>query len=267
MHIKEALRGELTEKEISLVKNSFDVVGSVAILEIPEGLAKKEKVIAKKLMELHKNIHTVCKKAGYRSGTYRLRKYKRIIGNGFEIIHKESGCSFMLDIRKAYFSVRESTERLKISEKIKPKEKILVLFSGVGPFGIVLAKKHPDCNVDMVEINPAACKYAEENIRINKVSDRVKSYCGNIKKIGKELGKYNRIIMPLPETAYQFLDLAVKHCKKGGFIHLYSIEGNDGSEAENEIKKFKALKIVEKRQVLPYAPGAWKVCYELEKTE
>src|SRR3989338_8571440 len=155
MNLKDVLKGNLNENQLKLVKSSFDIVGDIAILEIPPELAKKEKVIAEAVLKIQKNVKTVCKKAGDRSGTYRLKKYKKIIGNGFETIHKESGCQFKLDISKTYFSVRESTERLRISDKIKKKEKILVLFSGVGPFGIILAKNHTDCKVDMVEINPS----------------------------------------------------------------------------------------------------------------
>ncbi len=263
MDLKEALRSKLTKKELESLRTSFDVIGHVAILEIPPELKEKEKLIAQTLIKIHKNIKTVCKKGSERKGVYRLRKLKKILGNGYETIHKESGCRFKIDPRKAYFSVRESTERLKLAEEVKPKEKVLVLFSGIGPFGIVAAKKQPTCLVDMVEINPQACKYAEENIRLNKVEGRVKNYCGDIKKIHTKLGKYDRIRMPLPETAYKYLDIAVKHCKKGGVIYLYCIMGKENEDIENEIKKHK-LKVLEKRNVLPYAPGVWKVCFELK---
>ncbi len=265
MNLKTALKGKLSEKEFSLLKSSFDIVGDIAILEIPPELVKKERVIAGEILKIQKNVRTVCKKAGERKGVYRLRKYSKILGNSFETIHKESGCQFKLDISKAYFSVRESTERLRISSEIKKKEKILVLFSGVGPFGIVIAKKHTDCEIDMVEINPKACEYADENIRINKVGDRVRNFCGNIKKTHMLLEKYDRIIMPLPETGYNFLDIALEHCKKNRLIHLYSTVGEKDKKVEKTIKKYKALKILKKRKVLPYAPGVWKVCYDLRK--
>ena len=265
MNLKESLESNLAKKELRSLKKSFDVVGDIAILEIPPELEKREKLIAEKLIELHKNIKTVCKKAGDRSGTYRLRRYKKILGDGFETIHKESGCRFKIDIRKAYFSVRESAERLIISQQVKPKEKILVLFSGVGPFGIVIGKSRRGSKIEMVEINPAACRYAEENIKLNKLVGSVKNYCGNIKKIHPSLGKYDRIVMPLPETAHKFLDIAIQHCKKSGVIYLYSIVGEQDSEIENHLKKFREIRILNKRNVLPYAPGVWKACFELER--
>src|SRR3989338_713945 len=158
MNLKAALQEKLTEKELSLLKTSFDIIGNIAVLEIPPELRRKEKLIAETLMEIHRNIKTVCKKSSERKGIYRLRGIKKISGNGFETIHRESGCRFKLDIRKAYFSVRESTERQRIADLVKEKEKVLVLFSGIGPSGVIIAKKCP-CQIKMVEINPTACKY------------------------------------------------------------------------------------------------------------
>ena len=267
MNLKDALSGKLTKKELSLLKTSFDIIGDIAIIEVPNDLKKKENMIAKTLLIINKNVKTVYKKSGERKGKFRLRKLKKIIGNGPETIHKESGCLFKQDVEKSYFSVRESTERLRISEKIRPKENVLVLFSGVGPFGIVIAKKHPDCKIDMVEVNTIACKYAEENIRINRVADRIKNYCGNFKEIGKQLGRYNKILMPLPETAYKYLENALENnSKKGSMIYLYCIEGQKGGYHQKTLDsliKKKKIKILEKRKVLPYAPGVYKYCIEL----
>ncbi len=267
MDLKRALSSELTKKEISFLKTSFDIIGDIAILEIPGELSKKEKLIAKTLQKIHPNIKTVYKKSGERTGVYRLRKIKKIVGDGPITIHKESGCQFKIDIEKSYFSVRESTERHRISEKVKPKEKVLIPFSGIGPFGIITAKKHPDCFVDMVEINPMACEYAEENIRINKVSGTVKNYCGDFKEVSPTLGKYKRIVMPLPETAYKYIeDVLENNSKKGTVIHIYCIGGEEGGDYEktiNSLIKKKKIKLLEKRKVLPYAPGVWKYCLEL----
>jgi tRNA (guanine37-N1)-methyltransferase len=43
MDLKESLKGKLTKKELESLKTSFDVIGDVAIIEIPDELKKKEK--------------------------------------------------------------------------------------------------------------------------------------------------------------------------------------------------------------------------------
>lgn len=252
MDLKQALKSKLTKKELELLKTSFDIVGSVAILDIPEGLEKKEKTIAQELLNLHKNITTVCKKVGERKGVYRLRKYKKILGNGFETIHIESGCRFKIDIREAYFSVRESTERLKIVEQTKQNEKVLVLFSGIGPFGIVLAKK-TGCSVDMVEINPKACEYAEENIVLNKVQDRVKNYCGDARKILPALGMEKIGI----KSGWRLEAVKNRLCVNSSIIEFHLNYGDLENNPE-EIRK--SIKFLQKKgiKVMVHQP----VCYK-----
>ncbi len=252
MDLKEALKSKLTKKEFGLLKTSFDVVGSVAILEIPEGLEKREKLIARELLNLHKNIKTVCKKVGERKGTYRLRKYKKILGDSFETVHVESGCGFKLDIKKAYFSVRESTERLRIVEQTKPGDKVLVLFSGVGPFGIILAKK-TGCSVDMVEINPNACEYAEENIRLNKVWDKVKNYCGDAREILPSLGMENIGI----KSGWRLEAVKNRLCVNPSIVEFHLSYGDLENNPE-EIRK--SIKFLQKKgiKVMVHQP----VCYK-----
>jgi len=146
MNLKNELENKLTKKEFSELKTSFDILGSkekaVAIIEIPDELKKKEKMIAKTLMKVHKNVKSVLKKESPRTGVYRLRKYKLLAGDkDVEIIHKENGCRFILNPKKTYFSVREGNERLIIAEKVKKGEKILVMFAGIAPYSVVIAKK------------------------------------------------------------------------------------------------------------------------------
>jgi tRNA (guanine37-N1)-methyltransferase len=78
--------------------SSFDVIGHIAIIEMPEKLKKKKKLVAKVIMELNKHIKTVLEKVGKREGIYRTRKYRFLAGEkNFETIHKEYGCVFKLD--------------------------------------------------------------------------------------------------------------------------------------------------------------------------
>ena len=63
-NFREKLAEFLTEDELSGLKTAFDVVGDIAILEIDEEFKNKEKQIANALLDYHKNINTVLKKAG-----------------------------------------------------------------------------------------------------------------------------------------------------------------------------------------------------------
>ena len=56
MKLKELLKGKLTEEEMKKLVTSYDVIGSIAIIEIPEELQSKEKEIGEAIIKLNKNI-------------------------------------------------------------------------------------------------------------------------------------------------------------------------------------------------------------------
>jgi tRNA (guanine37-N1)-methyltransferase len=270
-NLKELLRAYMDIEKIKLVPNSFDIIGHIAILEFPDELKKEKILIAKVLLDVHKNIQTVLEKSSERTGIYRVREYKFLAGKKkFETVHKEFGCKFKLNPKKVYFSPREITERQRIADQVKPGEKVLVMFSGVGPFSIIIAKRQSKAEVVGVEINKDAVKYAKENVILNRLSN-VKNYLGDVRKVCPKLKqKFNRIVMPLPLGAENFLDVAVKCLKKNGIIHFYNWGDEDRlfSNASKVLrKKMKGLnkkyRVIGKRRVLPYAPHKWKVCLDV----
>jgi tRNA (guanine37-N1)-methyltransferase len=253
--------------------SSFDIIGHIAIIEVPERLKRKKKLIAKVIMELNKHIKTVLEKASERKGVYRIRKYRFLAGDkNFETIHKEYGCVFKLDPTKVYFSPRELTERQRIASQVKENEVVMVMFAGVGPYAIQIAKKQPKVKeVIAIEINPVAVKYAKENVVLNKLQDKVKVIEGDVREKCKDFyGKCDKVVMPLPKGAEDFLDIAVKCLKNKGYIHFYNwgAEPNTFENAEKIVQeKLGSLgvkyKIINKRKVLPYAPRKWKVCLDI----
>ncbi len=260
------------------IPSSYDIIGSkekaVAIVEIPEGLQKKEKEIAKQILARHKNVKSVLKKISERKGTYRITEYEFLTGDKDTlVIHKENYCSFKLDPKLVYFSTREGTERLRIANKIKPKEIVMLMFAGIGAYAILIAKKQPKVNkIISVEINPTAFEYMKENIRLNRVTEKIIPVFGDVKEKCKDwYVKCDRIIMPLPQDAWNFFDIACKCLKKkGGFIHLYAIENENivSCEVKKTINSFKK-KINRKikfkiRKVLSYAPRTNKYCIDLK---
>lgn len=268
------LKDRLSEEKLKLVPRSYDIIGSrekaVAIVEIQKSLGPIEKEIAESIMKLNKNVKSVLKKASSRKGELRLRDYELILGDeNTEVIHKENGYILKLDPQKVYFSPREGTERMKIASQVKPGEKVMVMFSGICPFAISIAKFQQDVNkIYAVEINKVAHEYAIENVRINKVAHKVVLILGDVREKCKEYyGTFDRVIMPLPLGGENFLDIAINCLKKEGIIHFYTwgdekdLFSNGIKIIEEECKKAGAeYEITEKRKVLPYKPRTFKVC-------
>ena len=263
--LKEALKNKLNKYQLSQVPSSYDTIGTIALFsKFPESLKKKEKIIAKTLLKLNKNIKTVAKKTKKFSGRFRLQKIKIIAGEKTkETIHKENNVLLKLNIETCYFSPRLSNERLRIVKQIKKNETILVMFSGVAVYPIILSKKTKAKEIYAVEINPIAHKYALENLKLNKIQN-VKLFKGDVKKILPKIKKkFDRIIMPLPKSAHKHLNLAKMKLKKQGTIHLYLFSNEKEFKKIKEIysKNFKKLKLV---RCGGYAPGVYRICLDLK---
>lgn len=271
------LEGKLTAEELEFVPRSYDVIGSekaVAIIEIPEELKNKKGLIAEAVMKLNKSVGTVLNKISGRKGEYRLEELELVSGDeNTEIIHKEHSYLLKLDPRKVFFSTREATERQRIASLVKAGEDVLVMFSGVAPYGICTAKKQPDVNkVYCVEINPDAHEYAKENVRVNKLAHKIFLVNDDVKNISSKLKiKFDRIVMPIAVGGEKYLDMAFKLVKDGGTIHFYSI--GDEKDLFTEAEKFvinaaisnrKKIRIEKKVKVLPFASRKYKVCLDVK---
>ena len=225
MDLKELLRKKLSEKELEAMPRAFDVIGSIAIIDVPSELAKKEKIIAQMMLKEHKNIKTVLKKAGNISGRLRTRKLKWILGEKTkETIHNENGCRFKLNVETCYFSPRMSNDRLEVAKQVKPDENVLVMFGGVAPYAIVIAKNSKAKKVYSVEINKTASRYAKENVRLNKLGN-VEIIQGDVKRIIPKLRKkgirFDRIMMARAQLKEDFLKEALSVARKGCIIHFH----------------------------------------------
>ncbi|MEM2138477.1 MAG: class I SAM-dependent methyltransferase family protein [Candidatus Anstonellaceae archaeon] len=256
------LKGNLTAAELNELVTSFDIVGDIAVVEIPPALVKREKLIAEVILKNHKNVKTVAKKTGGTAGEFRIRPVKVIAGEKKTwTIYRESGCKFELDLNKTYFSPRLGTERARIAELVKPKELVLVPFAGVGPFAIAIGKAVPSARVVGIELNPDAAEYFKRNVVRNKCTN-LTAICGDVAKLlpGKYKGKASRAIMPLPKDAGRFLANAIPCLKKGGMLHYYSFGDarSPFAKAEEEVieaaAKFgRKARVIFRRVVRPYS--------------
>ncbi|MEM1556890.1 MAG: class I SAM-dependent methyltransferase family protein [Candidatus Bathyarchaeia archaeon] len=228
MDLKEKLSGALSPQELKMLYRSFDLIGDIAILKIPKGLEDKSELIAQAVMQINKHVKTVLRQTSPISGEYRLRELTWLCGERrTETIHKEHGCIFKVDLAKCYFSPRLLYERIRIARQVKHGEVIVNMFAGVGCFSIIIARHSKPKKVYSIDINPEAVKYMKTNIILNKVEDIVEAIEGDSKDIiiSRLRGIADRVLMPLPEKAYEYLDYALMALKpSGGIIHYYDFE-------------------------------------------
>jgi len=205
---------------------SFDIVGNIAVVKLPESLLPYKRSIAEALISTNRHIETVLIQTSAVSGTLRLRRLAWIGGKRtWKTVHRENDCLFEVDLRKAYFSPRLSYERMRIARQVRPEEIVVNMFAGVGCFSIVIAKNSQAGKIFSIDINPDAWRYAKRNVLLNGVEDRVKVLLGESTKIVPSVLREaaDRILMPLPLLADESLESAIKGLKpSGGTIHYYT---------------------------------------------
>jgi tRNA (guanine37-N1)-methyltransferase len=239
--LTQALQNKLPPDLLALVPQAFDIIGDIVVMEIPQQLKPYQNLLGEAILQTHPNIKTVLGKAGDISGVYRIRDYAFIAGeHRTETVHREFGCSFHVDLAKAYFSPRLSHEHERVASLVQAGEVVADLFAGVGPFSVLIGKKCPQAKVYAVDLNPDAVELLKVNVRANRVDGRVFPVCADAREIsvGKLKGAADRVIMNLPETAIDFVDAACNAVKPaGGVVHFYGFVRQPDT-AENLKQRF-----------------------------
>jgi tRNA (guanine37-N1)-methyltransferase len=249
---------------------SYEVIGDIALLEDPDLDNEKASRIADALLQTKPNIKTILKPLTPVIGEFRVREFEVVAGEPrTETIHREYGCRYKVDLARAYFTPRLSTERSRILAWIKEGDTVVDMFAGVGPYSILIAKSKKPSKVLAIDKNPDAVHYLRENIILNSVKN-IKAIEGDAREEAKKFaGTADHVIMNLPHNAFEFLDSAVLLTKPGGIIHYYGITPEDdlfGSSIEliraAAEKAGRKTEILDKKVVRSYAPHQYNICIE-----
>jgi tRNA (guanine37-N1)-methyltransferase len=229
MRLKDALNTVLPQGELDMLVGSFDIVGDIAIIIIPPALSVREHLIAKAILNTHKNIKTVARRTGNYDGEFRTIDLTVIGGKDLqETEHWENGVRFFLNPEKVYYSVRSSNERKRIASLVRPGEEALVLFSGIGAFPLVIAANSQAGEIVGIEKNPDAHQYAQKSLAGNRRIKNVVLYEGDVAEVLPRLNRtFDRVLMPLPKTSADYLATALAAVRSGGRLHFYDFQTLD----------------------------------------
>ncbi len=245
---------QLEDKQESL--GSFDQVGDIVILG-----EKVDVSLAKEIVK-RKGVKVVLRKKWIHKGEFRTQDMEVLEGEDRkETVYKENGVEMRLDVETCYFSPRLSTERRRVADLVKDGEKILVLFSGVAPYPLVIARNAKPFLIVGVEKNPVAHEYAVKNCE--KFSN-IELFNQDAKEFSYK-SKFDRVFMPLPKSAEDFLDVALSLVKKGGVVHFYDFVEEKGfpeNSVEKIKKKIKSFKVLDTVICGQYGPGKVRVCID-----
>ncbi|NYT19514.1 MAG: class I SAM-dependent methyltransferase family protein [Methanosarcinales archaeon] len=256
----------LTLEDILGFTPGYEIVGDIALIEADEPEAQR---IADALLKVHKHVKTVLGAVSAVEGEFRTRRFKVLAGEQrTETVHKDHGCKYKVDLARAYFTPRLSTERQRIVSQIGENDVVLDMFAGVGPYSIPIAKK---CKkVIAMDKNPDAIHFLKENVKLNSIGN-IEVFEGDANEIARNFeGIADHVLMNLPHSADAFLDAAIYVTAPHGIIHYYGMTHEDDlfdssiGLIEAAAKKVgRGIEVVECRTVRSYAPHQYNVCIEV----
>jgi tRNA (guanine37-N1)-methyltransferase len=240
--LKRVMRNKLEDSEVSKLTSSFDTIGSIVILRIPETLIDKRHMIGDTILDNIKSAKSVYMQTSPIAGDHRTRKLELVAGDDNPVtFYKEYGCRFKVDVEQTYFSPRLSTERFRIASLTSENEVVTNMFAGVGTFSVIICKHRNVKKVYNVDINRAAHELSVFNSRLNKMEEKIENLCGDAREIANSYinGKSDRVLMPLPEKARYFVNDAVNCLKEGqGIIHYFLHVRGDSKKSALETGRF-----------------------------
>ncbi len=257
---------QTTPADLLAFEPSYERLGRAALID--EDDPDRAREIADAVLESDLPVETVLNKASKVKGKTRVRDWELLAGEDTEVVHREYGCEFLLDLAAVYFSPRLATERHRVAQQVAAEERAFDMFAGVGPFVVPFAKRGADCVG--VDINAEAIDYLRENARRNGVADRVTAICGDVRDVAADYdGWADRIVMNLPHSADEFLESAVTLAGDDCVIHYYDIQHEDdpfgpGERAIRAAAEPDYEVTVETRHtVRSYAPHELNVCLDV----
>jgi tRNA (guanine37-N1)-methyltransferase len=236
--LKQVLSTILSPEETAQVYSAFDQIGDIVIIKIPDELAAKKAVIASAILDNIKTAKSVFAQASPVRGEFRVRDLEFLAGENRTIAeYKEHACRFKVDVARTYFSPRLSTERLRIARMVEDNEVVVNMFAGVGTYSVVIAKTNKTCKIYSIDSNLAASELDAENAKLNKVQDRIVTIHGDAAEVIEHqlAATADRVLMPLPEKAKEFVDSAVLAIREHGTIHYFAHVKADGKKACQEL--------------------------------
>ncbi len=216
---------------------SFDVIGDIAILKIPEPLVPHRAEIGRAILQWNGNLHVVAHDRGV-TGKLRVRDLEIIAGERrTTTVHTEYGLRYHVDVARAYFSPRLGHERWRVASQVVSGERVADPFAGVGPYAILIARRYEPALVVASDANPAAVELLRQNVAANR-ADRVDPREGDARAVLREAAPLDRVILDLPHSAMEFLPDALAALGRRGTIHVYAIL--EDADREDRVRAIRA---------------------------
>jgi tRNA wybutosine-synthesizing protein 2 len=237
-------------------------LGSVLALRLPESLRPHFASIGR-LWQEELGVDTVLQHSGPVEGDWRIPRFERIAGDGTEVEVRENGIRYRFDAAKILFSRGNKGERARAGRLVRPQERVLDMFAGIGYFSLPAALTGKASRVDACETNPLSVRYLAENAQLNGVSGKIVIHPVDNREAALDRGAFDRAFLGYLPTSLEFVRVALPLLRpEGGWIHVHQVVDAHDAErtaqmaAEREVRLHGGA-VVESssRRVKAFGPG------------
>lgn len=217
------LEGNFPDLPWDSISLKFDQIGHIAVLKIDpkRTSASFRRQVGIEILKMYPKITSVVNKVDIIRGIRRKYPIEHLAGvKETQGWHREYGLWIYFDLDKAYFNPRLAEEHHRIACNIKPNNRILDMFTGVGPFALHCAKKS-QCQVVAIDINPSAIDALKRSIARNQLQGSIDPILGDSGHVLKGNPKFDRVIINLPESSGEYLEQGASLIRKGGILTFY----------------------------------------------
>ncbi|KAJ3439288.1 tRNA (guanine(37)-n1)-methyltransferase [Anaeramoeba flamelloides] len=238
---RDTLKEMLPEKTHEYLPKGYEQMGTIAILQLVEETEEYALQIGNKILSLNKQIKSVYQKTGSMRGEIRTAIITYICGiENSETVYLEHGIRLKLDPARVFFSSRLSGERSKLLANFRPNVRVLVMFSGVGPYSLTAIKQNLNISrMVSIELNEIAHNYALENLLLNtnllKKCQSCLQLCNEMQTGGIIRSAFRKLVLKnLAQLRFQFICGDVrKECLKISKPFL-PLDTEEKKQIENE---------------------------------
>ncbi len=261
--VRERVRGSAGPGVADVLPAGYQRLGRVLVLRLPPELADHFGLIGE-AWRAELGVDTVLVRSGPIAGELREPSVVRIAGDGTETEVLEHGVRWRFDAARIMFAAGNRTERARMGRAVRPGERVVDLFAGIGYFAIPAARADASVEVIAVEKNPTAFRYLVENLRRNGVQDRVRAVRGDNREVALPPEWADRVVLGYLPDAVPWVPRALELVRaEGGVLHVHTVADARGATAhalatvERAVERARGelLERPRGREVKPYGPG------------
>ena len=269
--VRDRVRRTAGAEVAAALPDGYQRLGRVLVLRLPSRLAPHFADIGRAWQD-ELGVATVLVRTGPISGELREPTVVRVAGDATETEVVEHGVRWRFDAARLMFAAGNRSERARIGRIVRPAERVVDLFAGIGYFTIPAARAHASVRVVAVEKNPVAYGYLLENVRRNGVVDRVDARLGENREVDLPPGSADRVLLGFLPDAIPWVGRALSVVRpEGGWLHVHTVADAHGARehAASDVARAVARAGGEvasaptAREVKPYGPGRTHVVVDV----